>query len=127
MNKEEALKNANLIDCDLTSMTASDLVEEIYEDEIDNNYENKIKELENTVMWLCGYVMEFHEHRNQLLQINKDTKSLDSVIDHIIMQFPQLQGTKNQKVFEQLGKIVNSSENSKDVDNVLKNLVDKYL
>lgn len=127
MTKEKALSIANEIDCAITRTTAVELVKDIYSEDVDNNIEQLIENQEKTIMWLCGYVMELHEFRDGIFNVNKESKNLDEVMDYVISKFPQLQGTANQRVFEELGKKVDMLTSGKDVNDTIDILKKKYL
>jgi hypothetical protein len=75
--------------------------------------------LENTVKCLMGYIMELHDFRNELLSPElKD--NLEGIQEHIIMKFPALQGTRNQRMFKELGE----DSSWEDVTDVLNSLTD---
>jgi len=85
-----------------------------------NNNDEYVEQLENTVKCLMGYVMELHDFRSKLtsLEFKEDHEGLRN---YIFMKFPMLQGSKNQRVFRELGK----NANWDDVGSVVRALLEK--
>lgn len=81
-----------------------------------------IENQDPTILWLCGYVMELHDFRDNLFSVNKDTNSLDAVMDCVVGKFPQLQGFSTQQQFRHFGKQVNIDEIQNNVSATMKRL-----
>jgi len=85
-----------------------------------NEHQQYVEQLENSVKCLMGYVMELHDFRNKLtsLEFKEDHEGLRN---YIFMKFPMLQGSRNQRVFRELGE----NSNWDDVGPVVKALLEK--
>ncbi len=87
--------------------------------------EELINNHELTLMWLCGYVMDLHKFRDNIFTINKETKSLEEVMDFVVGKFPMLQGAANQMQFRHFGKQVKVKEINENIHFTMKRLREK--
>lgn len=67
--------------------------------------------------WLMGYVMELHDFRNKAL-CKEYHDDLGKMRDHIIGQFPQLQGFNQQQLFKKLG--IDAKKNQEAIKRAVK-------
>jgi len=89
----------------------------------------KVEKLEDTnenltelSRWLMGYVMELHDFRSNLTKREYIEKMPEDLKDEILMKFPMLQGTSNQRRFRELGL---DKFNQEQVKNAVKYIEEK--
>lgn len=61
------------------------------------------KNLTELSRWLMGYVMELHDFRSKLTSRKHLESMTEELKDEIMLKFPMLQGTQNQRRFRELG------------------------
>lgn len=79
---------------------------------------------EQAIAWLCGYVTELHDFRNEIFKINKESEGdSEKIMDYVVGKFPMLQGSSTHRVFEELGTIeVDTKVIAKTVNDLNKRL-----
>lgn len=69
--------------------------------------------------------MNLHDFRDEFFAVNKETESLEEVMDFVVGGFPMLQGNANQMQFKHFGKQVEAKKIQENIHSTMKRLKER--